>query len=66
MSDTAARIAELEMRMTHQDKVISDLNEVVLAQWRRIESLERQLARINEEMQALESGPVPVDRPPHY
>ena len=61
-----ASITELEMRLAHQDKAISDLNDVVLAQWRRIEALERQLARMNEEMQNLEQGSVPVDRPPHY
>jgi SlyX protein len=60
------RIDELEMRLAHQDKAIGDLNDVVLAQWRRIEALERQLARMNDEMQNMDSGPVPVDRPPHY
>jgi SlyX protein len=61
-----ASIPELEMRLAHQDKAISDLNDVVLAQWRRIEALERKLALMNEEMQNLEQGSVPVDNPPHY
>jgi SlyX protein len=60
------RLDELEMRLAHQDKALGELNEVVLAQWRRIEALERQLARLNEEMQDVGSGPVPVDKPPHY
>ena len=64
MPDT--RLDELEMRLAHQDKALGELNEVVLAQWRRIEALERQLARLNEELQDMESGPVPVDKPPHY
>jgi SlyX protein len=64
--DDQSRVTELEMRLAHQEKAIADLNDVVLAQWRKIEALERQLARMNQEMQNLESGPVPVDRPPHY
>ena len=60
------RISELEMRLAHQDKTLSELNDVVLAQWKRIEALERQLTSMNEDMHNLEQGPVPVDRPPHY
>ena len=60
------RLNEVETRLAHQEKTISELNEVVLAQWRRIEALERQLSRMNEEMQNLDSGAVPVDKPPHY
>ena len=64
MSET--RLNEVETRLAHQEKTISELNEVVLAQWRRIEALERQISRMNEEMQNLDSGSVPVDKPPHY
>ncbi|MDP8996931.1 MAG: SlyX family protein [Pseudomonadota bacterium] len=60
------RISELEMRLAHQDKTLSELNDVVLAQWKRIEALERQLTSMNEDMHNLEQGPVPVDSPPHY
>ena len=60
------RIDELEMRITHQDKALADLNDVVLAQWKKIEALERQLKRVAHEFQNLESGSVPIDKPPHY
>ena len=60
------RISELEMRLAHQDKTLSELNDVVLAQWKRIEALERQLTSMSEDMQNQDQGPVPVDRPPHY
>jgi SlyX protein len=66
MNDASERIAELELRLAHQDKMISDLNEMVLAQWRKIEALERQLNRMGEDMQDLGSSSVPVDKPPHY
>jgi SlyX protein len=61
-----SRITELELRIAHQDKALGELNDVVLAQWKRIEMLERQLARMSEDMQNQDQGPVPVDRPPHY
>ncbi|MEP6827664.1 MAG: SlyX family protein [Aestuariivirga sp.] len=64
MSET--RLDEIETRLAHQEKTISDLNDVVLGQWRRIEALERQLSRMNEEMQNMDSGALPVDKPPHY
>ena len=65
MSDHT-RIDELEMRIMHQDKALADLNDVVLAQWRKIEALERQLKRVTDEFQNLESGAVPIEKPPHY
>ena len=60
------RIDEIETRLAHQEKTISELNDVVLDQWRMIEALARQLSRMNEEMQNMDSGAVAVDRPPHY
>ena len=60
------RIDELEMRIMHQDKALADLNDVVLAQLKKIEALERQLMRVTDEFQNLESGPVPIEKPPHY
>ena len=60
------RFAEIESRIAHQDKTIADLNEMVTAQWRKIEALERQIKRLGDEMQDVAQGAVPVDRPPHY
>jgi SlyX protein len=71
MSDTtqpdAARLDALETRIAHQDQTIADLNEVITAQWRKIDLLERSLARLREEFQTLDTrrdGPEPP--PPHY
>jgi SlyX protein len=66
MVDQTARIEDLETRVAHQEKAISDLNEMVLAQWRKIEALERQVTRLGNEMQDVSAASVPVDRPPHY
>ncbi len=60
------RIDILETRLAHQEKTIADLNEVVTAQWKKIERLERQLQRLDEEVQALDTQDVPVTKPPHY
>ena len=66
MVDQTARIEDLETRVAHQEKAISDLNEMVLAQWRKIEALERQVTRLGNEMQDVSASSVPVDKPPHY
>jgi len=66
MSDGSDRIESLETRLAHQEKMISELSDVVTSQWRKIEMLERQLRQLNEEMQSLDSSSVPVDKPPHY
>jgi SlyX protein len=66
MSDVATRIDDLETRVAHQEKTISELNDVITAQWRKIEAIEFQLRRLGEEMQTIDSGAA-VDRPPpHY
>jgi SlyX protein len=61
------RMDEMEMRLAHQEKTIGELNEIVTAQWKKIEALERQLRRLDEEVQALDaSGAPPNQKPPHY
>jgi SlyX protein len=67
MSDLAERIDGLEIRIAHQDRTISELNDVITEQWSRIEILERQIMRMREEMQNMtpaREGPEPP--PPHY
>jgi SlyX protein len=63
---TDKRLEDLEIRVTHQDKIISDLNDVITAQWKKIETLERQLRRLDEEVQALDMPDTPIQKPPHY
>lgn len=61
------RLDAVEIRLAHQDKMIADLNEVITAQWRKIDGLERQLGRLREEMQTLEpQRQSPEPPPPHY
>lgn len=67
MSRLESRIDELEMRAAHSEKTISELNDVITAQWKKIEALERQLRRLGEEVAALDAGDDPAQqKPPHY
>lgn len=66
MNSLESRIDELEIRAAHQDKIIADLNEMITAQWKQIEALQRQLRRLDEEVQAMDQGDVPNQKPPHY
>lgn len=66
-ADQNARIDALEIHLTHQDRLISELNDVVAAQWRKIDVLERQIGHLRA---ALEMGGQhrdgPEPPPPHY
>jgi len=62
------RIADLERRIAEQERVIADLNEMVVLQWRKIEAMERRLGELREEFEAASlAGPnAPEPPPPHY
>lgn len=66
--DRRDQIAELEVRITEQDKVIADLNEMVVAQWRKIDALERRISELREEFDEASGLPTggPEKPPPHY
>jgi SlyX protein len=67
MIDLSARVEELETRLSHQEKTIGELNDVITAQWRKMEAIEFQLRRLGEEMQTMEQGDAPANqKPPHY
>ena len=62
------RIADLEARIAEQDRVIADLNEMVVAQWRKIDSLDRRVGELRDDFEAAAlvrpDGREPP--PPHY
>ena len=70
MSDLEARIEALEVRVAYQDQMIEDLNQTVIAQWKQIDSLKRQLNELLDRVQEVEDnggGPsAPEPPPPHY
>ena len=70
MSDLDARIEALEVRAAYQDQMIEDLNHTVIAQWKQIDSLKRQLNELLDRVQEVQDnagGPsAPEPPPPHY
>jgi SlyX protein len=62
------RLTDLERRIAEQDRVIADLNEMVVLQWRKLEAMERRLGELREEFDAASlAGPdAPEPPPPHY
>ena len=67
MTDLSSRVDDLEIRFAQAERTIADLNDVITAQWRKIEALDRHLARMAEEMQTLDRRADGVEPPPpHY
>ena len=63
------RVDALEMRLTEQERTIEELNATILAQWKEIESLNRQIARLGAQIQEIEAhapSGEPEPPPPHY
>ncbi len=64
------RLIELETKISYQDHLIGELNDVVVQQQRQIDQLEKQVMRLNEHFkQASGSGLARADEdvpPPHY
>jgi len=72
MSDPteAERIDALEMKVAYQEDAIEQLNEVITAQWKRLEELARELIRLNDRIEAAganaPASPGDEPPPPHY
>ena len=60
------RIAALEEHVAHQARAIEQLDEVVGEQWRTIEALRREIARLEGRMESVEVGEPDNRPPPHY
>ena len=59
------RIADLEMRVAYQDKLLGDLDEVVRVFSNRVQRLERHITELQDSVGAQEIGPGD-EKPPHY
>jgi uncharacterized coiled-coil protein SlyX len=63
----SSRLDALETQVAHQERIITELNDALTAQWRKIDALERQVGKLLEEIQ---SAGAPRDAseppPPHY
>lgn len=62
-----SRIDALEMLIAHQERSLAELNEVVTAQWRKIDALDRLILQLREELQNISPArDAPEPPPPHY
>jgi len=64
-----ARVDALEGRAAHQDRAIDDLDGTITGQWKEIENLNRQIARLDAQLREIEAHAPPGDPespPPHY
>ncbi|MCC9623994.1 SlyX family protein [Thalassospira sp. MA62] len=68
--DTDARITDLETRIAHMDNVVTDLSDMIRAQWDRIDVLERRNRNMSEDIKRLvdflRTSPEDDAPPPHY
>ena len=67
--DLAHRIADLETHVSHQDKTIEDLNDMITQQWKIIDKLSAHVkglkSRVDEVEDQAHTGAA-ENRPPHY
>jgi uncharacterized coiled-coil protein SlyX len=65
--DAAARLETLEVLLAHQERVIAELNDVITTHWRKIDTLERLVTQLREELQNMApQREAPEPPPPHY
>jgi uncharacterized coiled-coil protein SlyX len=65
------RVADIEALFTHLQRTVSELDQVVLAQQKRLELLDRRIARLGADLSSVAGSIVeerkPEDeKPPHY
>ena len=59
------RITELEIKLTHQDRLLEELNQVVIAQAEEIRRLHKRFERLEQTMLQVQVDPAD-EPPPHY
>jgi SlyX protein len=63
---TDARLIALETKVSYQEKMIAELNEVIIDQNRTIADLQRRLTLVEGQLQGESGREMPAERPPHY
>jgi uncharacterized coiled-coil protein SlyX len=66
-----ARICDLEARYTHAQRTVEELNEVVVEQSKRLDTLQRKLVMLGDRFDSfatheVEPRTLEGDKPPHY
>lgn len=65
MKDAEQRLVDLEVRYTHADTLLRELNDVVYAQQKTIDGLVKRVKALEERLRSLGEEP-PGEPPPHY
>ncbi|SNB46157.1 SlyX family protein [Geobacter sp. DSM 9736] len=68
--DVAERVTELEIQLTHQERTVEELNEVVVRQQQQLEALQNEIGLLKGQMvlmfPSLVRAPDEEEPPPHY
>jgi uncharacterized coiled-coil protein SlyX len=59
------RVVDLEIRYSHLEKQLAELNQVVFEQQKAIELLQQQLVAVRTRLSGL-GEPMENEKPPHY
>ena len=62
---TDARVVDLEIRYSHLEKQLLELNQVVFEQQKTIDLLQQQLVALRTRM-STQGEPMEHEKPPHY
>jgi SlyX protein len=65
MSDAQHRLTELEIKLTHQERLLDELNEVVTEQRNVIDRLEKRTVMLEKALFSMQEEPA-NEAPPHY
>lgn len=60
------RLDDLEIQLTHQQKMVGELNELVYNQQLEIDRLATELRQLKEQLPSLNKSPEEESPPPHY
>ncbi len=71
MKSLEARLTDLETIISHQQKLIEDLNDVVIDLQKRIDVLPREISRLSDEIRVARELSAEIrrpedEKPPHY
>ena len=65
-TETQDRLINIEMKISHQDLIIEELNQVIYQQQQTIDGLSKKLKLIEEQFRADPNIGPAGEKPPHY
>ena len=69
LSELNRRVIDMEIKLTHQDATIDELNKVIIRQQQQIDRLGDELGKARQRLDELDSGSgagSQYEPPPHY